>query len=238
MYRCNDILIMKITVYHGSNLKIMRPQFGYGLKTNDFGQGFYCTPDIELAKEWACHNEEDGYANEYSLDLEGLKVLDLCNGNYNVLNWLYILLKNRIFDLKYEISKQAKSYIMTHFKIKYENYDVIIGYRVDDSYFTFTNRFLNNSLSLEQLSKAMYLGQLGEQIVLKTQKSFSSIKFIKAQYVSKNEYYSKYKQRDEKARNEFQKNHEAFSTKDKYVLNMLEEKWRNSDEFIQRIVRK
>ncbi len=28
--------------------------FGFGSSTNDYGQGFYCIEDIELAKEWAC----------------------------------------------------------------------------------------------------------------------------------------------------------------------------------------
>ena len=42
---------------------------------------------------------------------------------------------------------------------------MIIGYRADDSYFSFANAFLNNTLSLEQLKEAMYLGKLGEQVI-------------------------------------------------------------------------
>ncbi|MBR2627880.1 MAG: DUF3990 domain-containing protein, partial [Peptococcaceae bacterium] len=40
----------------------------------------------------------------------------------------------------------------------------MIGYRADDSYFSFANAFLNNTLSLRQLEKAMMLGKHGEQV--------------------------------------------------------------------------
>ena len=41
----------KITIYHGSQNIIETPTFGLGKKTNDFGLGFYCTQNEELAKE-------------------------------------------------------------------------------------------------------------------------------------------------------------------------------------------
>ena len=41
----------KIILYHGSNEKIERPIFGKGKVYNDYGQGFYCTEHIELAKD-------------------------------------------------------------------------------------------------------------------------------------------------------------------------------------------
>ena len=40
----------KIVLYHGSNGKIEKPLFGKGKIYNDYGQGFYCTEHIELAK--------------------------------------------------------------------------------------------------------------------------------------------------------------------------------------------
>ena len=46
------------------------------------------------------------------------------------------------------------------------NLVLFIGYRADDSYFSFANAFLNNTISLEQLRKAMYLGKLGKPEVL------------------------------------------------------------------------
>ena len=41
----------EITLYHGSADIIERPEFGKGNSRNDYGLGFYCTREIELAKE-------------------------------------------------------------------------------------------------------------------------------------------------------------------------------------------
>lgn len=49
-------------VYHGSNEQRPNPIYGFGKVKNDYGRGFYCTENIELAKEWACANGNDGYA--------------------------------------------------------------------------------------------------------------------------------------------------------------------------------
>ncbi len=54
-----------IDIYHGSDHIIEQPQFGAGKPYNDYGRGFYCTEHVELAKEWACSADSDGYANHY-----------------------------------------------------------------------------------------------------------------------------------------------------------------------------
>ena len=66
----------KIILYHGSKNIIEKPIFHGGKETNDYGYGFYCTENIELANEWACPDDNDGYTNEYELDLSDLQVLD------------------------------------------------------------------------------------------------------------------------------------------------------------------
>jgi len=57
-----------LTIYHGSQLIIKKPVFGEGNPHNDYGLGFYCTHEIELAKEWACTEENNGHVNQYELD--------------------------------------------------------------------------------------------------------------------------------------------------------------------------
>ena len=99
-----------IKLYHGSENIIKVPQYHFGNPKNDYGYGFYFTENIELAKEWGCTEEKDGFANEYKLNLEGLSVLNLSDIKYNILNWLTILLENRIFELTSDISISAKQY--------------------------------------------------------------------------------------------------------------------------------
>ncbi len=52
-----------ITLYHGSERIIEMPEFGKGKEHNDFGFGFYCTENAELAKEWAVSSMRNGFAN-------------------------------------------------------------------------------------------------------------------------------------------------------------------------------
>ena len=40
---------MGTILYHGSEYLIENPQFGKGSLHNDYGRGFYCTENIELA---------------------------------------------------------------------------------------------------------------------------------------------------------------------------------------------
>lgn len=49
-------------LYHGSKDIIEKPIYGQGKKYNDYGLGFYCTDNIELAKEWGTSFERSGYA--------------------------------------------------------------------------------------------------------------------------------------------------------------------------------
>lgn len=167
-----------LILYHGSQQIVEVPKFGIGKSYNDYGQGFYCTESIELAKEWACQIQNDGYANKYVLHLNGLNVMHLTKGEFNILNWLAILLTHRKFDISSSIGRNAREYILSHFMPDTENVDVMIGYRADDSYFSFAEDFVNNTISLRDLNVAMQLETLGEQVVLLSEKSFKQIEFL------------------------------------------------------------
>ena len=227
----------KLTIYHGSSKIIERPDFGTGNPHNDYGLGFYCTESMELAKEWASSTETDGFANQYQLNLNGLSTLSLTSGDYHILNWLSVLLENRRFRIDGAIAQQAKAYISENFSVDYKQYDIIRGYRADDSYFSFANAFLNNTISVTQLEKAMVLGKLGEQIVLISQKAFASIEFVNAIPAPNEIYLPKKLARDTAARKDFQQEKARGSIlTEKYILDIMREGWKNDDERLQRIV--
>ena len=227
----------KINVYHGSTKIIEKPTHGLGNPNNDYGLGFYCTETVDLAKEWACSAESDGYANQYTLDMSGLSVLSLTGGDYHILNWLYVLLENRKFRVGGDIAKQAKCYISENFAVDYRQYDIIKGYRADDSYFSFATAFLNNTISVSQLEQAMVLGKLGEQIVAMSEKAIERFQFEKAILAQKEIYYPKKLARDTAARTEFRKEKDRGALlNDKYILDIIREEWRNDDERLQRVV--
>ncbi len=188
-----------LTIYHGSSQIVETPTFGLGRKNNDFGLGFYCTENNELAKEWAVSSLRDGFVNRYILDTEHLNILNLNSPEYTILNWIAVLVENRLFSIKTPIARRAKQYLIEHFSINVNAYDLITGYRADNSYFDFAEAFLNNTITVEQLSHAMRLGKLGEQIVLKSQFAFSKIKYDGFEAATKNQYYVLRKARDDNA---------------------------------------
>ena len=210
-----------ITLFHGSKKIVEAPTFGEGKKTNDFGLGFYCTETEELAKEWAVSSLQDGFSNRYTLNTEYMNILNLNSPEYTILNWIAVLVEHRIFSIKTPVARRAKRYLIDNFGINVNAYDLITGYRADDSYFDYAESFLNNGISVEQLAKAMRLGKLGEQIVLKSQFAFSRIKFEGFDVAEKEEFYVLRKSRDDEA--------------NQLYLEMLEED--NDGLYIQDIIR-
>ena len=227
-------------LYHGTNHILKQPRYDLGKETNDYGRGFYCTKLIEMAKEWACKDNLDGFANKYLLDETNLKVLNLLDGKHTVLNWIALLLKHRIFTIQDEIARDARDYIIEHFAIDTTPYDVIVGYRADDSYFSYAQSFVSNALPLRSLGKALSLGKLGEQTVLVSEKAFKQITFIEAIPVSKEVYYPKFIARDSTARQTYQKEIKKSKNyrEDIFVMDVLREEIKNDDPRIQRIILK
>ena len=188
-----------LTIYHGSSQIVDTPTFGMGRKNNDFGLGFYCTQSNDLAKEWAVSSLRDGFSNRYTLNTEYLRILNLNCSDYTILNWIAVLVEHRLFSIKTPIARRAKRYLTEHFGVNVNAYDLVLGYRADDSYFDFAEAFLNNAITVEQLSRAMRLGKLGEQIVLKSQFAFDRIKYEGFEPAEKNRYYVIRKARDDEA---------------------------------------
>ena len=223
-------------IYHGSKDIIEKPEFGKGNKKNDYGLGFYCTENVELAKEWACsNNETNGYANQYEIDLSDYKVLDLRDEKYSILNWMALLLKFRTFDVNTPISAQAKEYILENFYVDVEEYDVIIGYRADDSYFSFAKDLIYNTISVEQLAEAMRLGEIGIQIVLKSKRAFDTVKYISYELAECKEYYVKRVSRDKKARETYLSGHRQNLVSDGlFVMDIIRKGLKNGDKILRR----
>ena len=188
-----------ITIYHGSEKIVEIPTFGEGKKNNDFGLGFYCTESEGLAKEWAVSSLRNGFVNKYTLDTEYMRILNLNSPEYTSLNWIAVLVEHRVFSIKTPVARRAKQYLIDNFSINVNAFDVITGYRADDSYFDYAESFLNNGISVEQLARAMRLGKLGEQIVIKSQFAFSRLKFEGFDVAEKEEFYVRRKSRDDEA---------------------------------------
>ncbi len=206
-------------IYHGSTVMVEQPEYGFGRLNNDYGQGFYCTEDMELAREWACRDDEGGFVNKYDLDISGLKVLDI--EDLGILPWISILMKNRAVRYSSPVERRGAEFVISKYLPSYEDYDIIRGYRADDSYFTYTRAFLSGVISLEQLERAVRLGDLGIQICLKSPDSFERIYFLGADEVDGNVYYPQRVKRDDKARSDYYKLLEEESDEGIFIRDIM-----------------
>ena len=217
-------------LYHGSCNIIEKPVFGKEKRYNDYGLGFYCTDSLEMAKEWGVSRDKNGYANCYELDCEGLRILDLNAPQYCILHWLAVLLENREFDVPSALALEAKEYILKHFSVDYKDYNAIIGYRADDSYFSFAQDFINGAISYRQLNNAMHLGKLGQQFVLKSKKAFDRIQFVGFEVAEHEKWFARQQSRDQKARRQYFDG-ERFKRQrgDLYIMQIMDEEMKPND---------
>ena len=217
-------------LYHGSTHIIEAPIFGHGKPYNDYGLGFYCTDSLDMAKEWGASPNQNGYANCYELDCSELRILNLNGDGYCILNLLAVLLENREFDVPSGLALEAKEYILKTFSVPYARYDAIIGYRADDSYFSFAQDFINGTISYRQLGNAMRLGKLGQQFVLKSEKAFQAIRYVGYEVASFSEWYEKKMLRDKSARREyFNVERNRRQRGDIYITTILDEEMQPHD---------
>jgi len=229
----NDLII-----YHGSQQIVEIPEFGIGKNYNDYGQGFYCTESIELAKEWACPIKNDGYSNKYIMHFDGMNVMHLTKGKFNILNWLAILLAHRKFDITSPVGNNARDFILERFMPDTTGVDVMIGYRADDSYFSFAEDFVNNTISLRDLNLAMQLGTLGEQVVLLSERSFKQIEFVEYEVADYRKYYYKRAERDRNARAAYANKKKKLQQlmDDIFVLDIMREDMKHDDQRLQSVI--
>lgn len=112
-------------------------------------------------------------------------------------------MENRRFRVSTPVMRRGVLWLKEYFLVDISEYDLVIGYRADDSYFSFARAFISNEISLSQLNYAMRLGKLGEQYVLKNEKAFNQIEFKSAELADNTIYYARRKMRDDNARNAF-----------------------------------
>ena len=169
----------KIFIYHGSEKIVEKPIFGKKNKNSDYGDAFYCTQDINAAKEWANKKGNGGYANKYLLDTRGLRILDLTK--YDVLNWIAILMHFRELDPIFKETYQRElEFLEKHYYIDVGQYDVVIGYRADDSFFEFPKMFVASQIRIVKLKQVYELGFLGKQIAIISEKAYRRLKYVES----------------------------------------------------------
>ena len=188
-------------LYHGSPNKIVTPIYGLGQDRHDYGNGFYLTEDLELAKEWAvCRPEtESGYVHTFELDTDGLDIFDF--EKENILCWLSELMKHRDAADSKRYRVLAAKFITKYGKDN-STADVLKGWRANASYFYIAKAFVRDEVDIDILEELMQLGGLGIQWCIKSEKAYSHLKKLSEIIpVDYHEFNAKYNERDSNARN-------------------------------------
>jgi len=176
-----------ITVYHGSDKIIEKPEFGKGHIYNDYGRGFYLTFNKDLAGEWAVlRTGFNGYVNEYELNLTGMNVLDTNDIALETL--MAILIKNRDIDFA-EVFVDNRNLFIEKYDMDISGYDVIRGMRANDRFYSYMRGFITGLITKEAVGRLLTLGDWGVQVCLKSAKAFGSIKLVGYTEVASDIYY-------------------------------------------------
>ncbi len=192
-----------LQLYHGSQNRIVIPQFGLGDVRHDYGKGFYLTDDPELAKEWAVSapNGSPGWVHAYHIDCSGLRILDF--QTHGTLPWIAELMRHRDAGNSRRYRMLAAKFI-DKYAVPSEDYDIIKGWRADASFFYIARAFVRDEIDIDILEELMHLGGLGIQYCLKSPKAFAALHAVagEPESVSFDIYNFKYNERDCAARDQ------------------------------------
>jgi len=178
---CMNIEVETLTLYHGSfNQKgIPQPRrdipgHTFGRIDMDFGTGFYLTPNANQAKEWAVRKGNNGSLNTYRLNIDGLHILHLEPEACCPLCWMTVMLYFRGTRMQ----RRDKHWLIDNYYLDVDSYDLVCGLTADDQYYRIFNDFVTNQLSYRGLCKALLLGGLGRQYVIKSIKGYENLHFL------------------------------------------------------------
>ena len=222
-----------LTLYHGSKKIISVPDEDLSEDFNDFGAGFYLTESFDAAQQWACTKGADGFVNKYEIETEDLVIIDLCGEEYNILNWLYVVMgsrKYRISDVSFE---KSLTYLKQNFPVNISGADIIKGLRADEAYFFIAKAFLKGRISLSQLKKLMDAGPAGEQVALKSREAFRRLSFVSFEGTDAAFANPRRKKRNDAVLEAYFAAEATADEEGLYISDMIGQEIRNDDERIQ-----
>lgn len=96
-----------------------------------------------------------------------------------------------------------KLFLEKYLTVNINTYDIIIGYRADDSYFKFASAFIEGVLTYEYLVKAIKLESLGYQVAVKSKRAFDRLIALESISIQSGKLKDEYNNRDRIARNTY-----------------------------------
>lgn len=144
-----------ITIYHGSNVVVEKPQIITSGFYKDFGYGFYCTNLEKQAKKWALTKRGGSYVSIFNYQpSDDLKVLS------------FPVMTDEWLDFVVDCRRG----------IKHDN-DIVEGPMADDQIWDYVEDFMEGNITREAFWVLAKFKYPTHQIVFCTEKSLDSITF-------------------------------------------------------------
>ncbi len=144
-----------ITIYHGSNVVVEKPQIITSGFYKDFGYGFYCTNLEKQAKKWALTKRGGSYVSIFRyLPCDDLKVLS------------FPVMTDEWLDFVVDCRRGIK-----------HDYDIVEGPMADDQIWDYVEDFMEGNITREAFWVLAKFKYPTHQIVFCTEKSLGSITF-------------------------------------------------------------
>lgn len=147
-------------LYHGSTLRIPKPDIAHSRSSLDFGKGFYATSYKDQAERWALRkamlDDSQSIVNVYDLadDLRGVKVLEFPENDEE---WLEFVCSCRR-------GEEPRPDI-----------DLVIGGVADDKVYEAINMYFRGLWDAQSTLKALRFYNRNDQYCFKTQRAINQL---------------------------------------------------------------
>lgn len=143
-----------MTVYHGGDQVLKKPEIRTNKNTKDFGTGFYCTVIKEQALKWA-RRFDTGIVSIYDVRmLENLKVLEFTDMTEKWLDFIVACRSGEEHD-----------------------YDIVIGAMADDQIYTYVSDYIDGTITREQFWSMARFKYPTHQIVFCTEEAIKCLNY-------------------------------------------------------------
>lgn len=143
------------TIYHGSNVAVVKPQIQITGFYKDFGYGFYCTVLERQAQRWALTKRPEHIVSVYRYTpTTGLKTV--------------------VFE---QMTEEWLDFVVKCRRGENHDYDIVEGPMADDQIWDYVEDFVSGKISREAFWVLVKFKMPTHQIVFCTEKALKSIVF-------------------------------------------------------------
>lgn len=96
--------------------------------------------------------------------------------DFGPMAWVAEVIANR--GVTSAIAREFSGEFVKRYKVNTLNADLIVGYRADDSYGDVIEAFMSGEITVEEVKRLFYKGELGEEYFIKSRNAFDCLKFI------------------------------------------------------------